>query len=57
MYTVTLRLSPAQDMTLRVANQDLARTLALAARLEVLNPGLHVSYRAEPRAVIDEDAA
>jgi hypothetical protein len=57
MYHVTLRLDAEREMTLRVANQDLARTLALAARLEFMNPGLSVSYRAEPRQLVDEDAA
>ena len=55
MYHVTLRMAPGAELSLRVANQDLARTLALAARLEFLNPGLKVTYRAEPRAT--EDAA
>lgn len=56
MYNVILRLDGETALSLRVANQDLARTLALASRLEFLNPGLHVTYRAEPRAV-KEDAA
>jgi len=55
MYNVTLRLDPEAEISLRVANQDLARTLALAARLEFLNPGLKVTYR--PEARIREDAA
>jgi len=55
MYHVTLRMTPESELSLRVPNQDLARTLALAARLEQLNPGLHVTYRAEPR--LREDAA
>lgn len=55
MYHVTLRMSPETELQLRVPNQDLARTLALAARLELLNPGLQVTYRTEPRPV--EDAA
>jgi hypothetical protein len=55
MYHVTLRMSPDKELSLRVANQDLARTLALTARLEFLNPGLEVTYRAEPR--LKEDAA
>ena len=49
MYHVTLRVPPGTELSLRVANQDLARTLALASRLEFLNPGLQVTYRAEPR--------
>lgn len=56
MYHVTLRMAPDAEVSLRVANQDLARTLALAARLEFLNPGLKVTYRAEPH-VLKEDAA
>ena len=56
MYHVTLRVDPGTEISLRVANQDLARTLALAARLEILNPGLHVTYRAEPRAATDDAA-
>ena len=56
MYHVTLRMAPDSEVSLRVANQDLARTLALAARLEFLNPGLKVTYRAEPH-VVKEDAA
>lgn len=55
MYHVTLRMAPDTELELRVPNQDLARTIALAARLEFLNPGLQVTYRAEPR--IKEDAA
>jgi hypothetical protein len=55
MYHVTLRMAPDTEISLRVANQDLARTLALAARLEFLNPGLQVTYRSESR--IKEDAA
>ena len=55
MYHVTLRVAPDSELSLRVPNQDLARTLALAARLEFLNPGLKVTYRAEPR--LKEDAA
>jgi hypothetical protein len=55
MYHVTLRMAPDAEVSLRVANQDLARTLALAARLEFLNPGLKVTYRAEPH--LKEDAA
>ncbi|MGH2584992.1 MAG: hypothetical protein ACRDJE_08765 [Dehalococcoidia bacterium] len=55
MYHVTLRMNPDKELSLRVANQDLARTLALTARLEFLNPGLEVTYRAEPR--LKEDAA
>ncbi len=55
MYNVTLQMTPGEELSLRVANQDLARTLALAARLEFLNPGLKVTYRAEPR--LKEDAA
>lgn len=43
-------------MALRVPNQDLARTLSLATRLELLNPGLQVTYRAEPRTLEDEAA-
>lgn len=57
MYTVTLRFDPEREVTVRVANQDLARTLSLAARLEFLNPGLQVTYRAEPRTLAGEDAA
>jgi len=49
MYHVTLRVAPDTELSLRVANQDLARTLSLAARLEFLNPGLQVTYRAEPQ--------
>jgi hypothetical protein len=49
MYHVTLRTGQDSELTLRVANQDLARTLSLAARLELLNPGLQVTYRALPR--------
>jgi hypothetical protein len=56
MYHVTLRMTPDKELSLRVANQDLARTLALTARLEFLNPGLEVTYRAEPR-IVKEDAA
>jgi hypothetical protein len=56
MYHVTLRVAPDTEISLRVANQDLARTLSLAARLEFLNPGLQVTYRAEPRQD-KEDAA
>lgn len=55
MYNVTLHMAPGKELSLRVANQDLARTLALASRLEFLNPGLQVTYRAEPR--LKEDAA
>jgi hypothetical protein len=55
MYHVTLRMASETEISLRVANQDLARTLALAARLEFLNPGLQVTYR--PEARIREDAA
>lgn len=55
MYHVTLRMAPDTELALRVPNQDLARTLALASRLEMLNPGLQVTYRAEPR--LKEDAA
>ena len=55
MYHVTLRVAPDAELSLRVPNQDLARTLALAARLEFLNPGLKVTYRAAPR--LAEDAA
>ena len=57
MYNVTLRLDAEREVTVRVANQDLARTLSLAARLEFLNPGLQITYRAEPRALVEEDAA
>lgn len=56
MYRVTMRMGSDREMTLRVPNQDLARTLSLAARLEFLNPGLHVSYQAEPRALADDAA-
>jgi hypothetical protein len=55
MYNVTLRAFSGEELSLRVANQDLARTIALASRLEFLNPGLKVTYRAEPR--IKEEAA
>lgn len=55
MYHVTLRMAPDTELSVRVPNQDLARTLALASRLELLNPGLQVTYRAEPR--IREEAA
>lgn len=56
MYHVTFRVAPDSEISLRVANQDLARTLALAARLEFLNPGLQVTYRAEPRTAKDDAA-
>jgi|GEM_PF-2081415 len=56
MYSLTLRVAPDTELSLRIADQDLARTLSLAARLEFLNPGLEVTYRAEPRHA-KEDAA
>jgi hypothetical protein len=50
MYRVTMQLSPSERVSLRVANQDLARILALAARLRFLNPGFEVTYRTDERA-------
>lgn len=47
MYRVTMQLSPSDRVSLRVANQDLARILALAGRLEFLNPGFTVTYTPE----------
>ncbi len=50
MYRVTMQLSPSERVSLRVANQDLARVLALAGRLEFLNPGFQVTYTPEDQA-------
>ncbi len=47
MYRVTMQLSPTEHVSLRVANQDLARVMTLAARLELLNPGFHVTSTRE----------
>lgn len=50
MYRVTMGLNPSERVSLRVANQDLARVLALAARLRFLNPDLEVTYAPEEGA-------
>jgi hypothetical protein len=50
MYRVTMELSQSEHVSLRVANQDLARVLALAERLRFLNPGFEVTYSADDRA-------
>lgn len=47
MYRVTLELGQSEHVSLRVANQDLARVLALASRLRFLNPGFAVTYTPE----------
>lgn len=49
MYRVTMQLGPSEHVSLRVANQDLARILALAGRLRFLNPGFEVTYASEER--------
>ena len=56
MYRVTMQLSPSERVSLRVANQDLARILALAPRLRFLNPEFDVTYADETR-VRDAGAA
>lgn len=50
MYRVTMQVSPTERMSVKVANQDLGRVMALAARLEFLNPGFEVTYTADDRA-------
>lgn len=50
MYRVTMQLSPSEYVSLRIANQDLGRILALAGRLRFLNPGFEVTYTPEERA-------
>lgn len=50
MFRVTLQLGPSEHLSLRVANQDLARILALAPRLRFLNPDFDVTYSDEARA-------
>ncbi len=52
MYRVTLQLNPTEHVSLRVANQDLARVMTLAARLELLNPGFRVTSAREDDTVI-----
>lgn len=49
MYRVTIQKNPSERLSLRVANQDLGRFLALAARLRFLNPGFEVTYTPEDR--------
>lgn len=49
MYRVTMQLNPSERVSLRVANQDLARVLALAGRLQFLNPGFEVTYTPDDR--------
>jgi hypothetical protein len=50
MYRVTMGLNPSERVSLRVANQDLARVLVLAARLRFLNPDFEVTYTSEEHA-------
>ena len=50
MYRVTMQKNPSERLSLRVANQDLGRFLALAARLQFLNPGFEVTYTPEDHA-------
>ena len=49
MYRVTMHMSQSEQVSLRVANQDLARILTLAGRLRFLNPGFEVTYVSEER--------
>ena len=57
MYRVTMQLSPSERVSLRVANQDLARILALAGRLRFLNPDFEITYTNEPAARAEAGAA
>lgn len=56
MYRVTIGVSASEQISLRVANQDLGRVMALAARVQMLNPGFEVSYQPEERTR-ESDAA
>lgn len=49
MYRVTMHLGPTEHVSLRVANQDLARLLILAGRLKLLNPTFEITYADESR--------
>ena len=50
MYRVTMQADGTDQLQLRVANEDLGRILALAARVQRLNPALQVAYAAEAPA-------
>lgn len=49
MYRVTMQLGAADRLSFRVANQDLARVMVLAARLEAVNPGFQVTATPDER--------
>jgi hypothetical protein len=56
MYRVTLQLTPSDRLSLRVANQDLARVMAMAARLEIVNPGFQVTYAPDDQGRVTDAA-
>jgi len=56
MYRVTMQTGSGERLSVKVANQDLARMMALAARLQFLNPEFEVNYSPEYSAR-DSDAA